>query len=109
MCTQIPDILIINKTEYMIQPLPIPLKHHKLVCNKNNKSFLHTACYRGYKATWEYKINKLYLSKIEGIYNIEKPIDATWIRKKIHISHLSNNLALLKNNLKLEWELIEIY
>ncbi|GHT39102.1 hypothetical protein AGMMS49965_04230 [Bacteroidia bacterium] len=65
---QIPDKLIIEKDTIYLESFPLEnLKIKKAPFNYGEFSFPHTACWRGYVATWQVIDGYLVLTKIEKI------------------------------------------
>jgi len=84
MCDQMPDKLIINGNSISIAPLPIKESENVIYTPVSTMTF-STAHQRGYVAFWEIIDQKLYLTKIEGCYQLkfDKPLFADWVTGQI--------------------------
>lgn len=88
MTAQMPEVLIIDgeRTSMAFCP-PLPKKHPRIVTRDADDSaetsipiFRSTACWRGYRGTWEIKNGQFYLVGLEGHYRLRgsEPLPATW-------------------------------
>lgn len=94
MTRQVPENIIyqgecLSLTSYP----PLPRKDERVVYVEDPKSdildiFGTTMCWRRYVGTWEIREGKLYLSQLEGRYqlNSPKPIIADWFSGSLTIS-----------------------
>ncbi|MCU4154495.1 hypothetical protein J1N10_00790 [Carboxylicivirga sp. A043] len=74
---QIPDYLVIESDTFELYTNPLTaylnFKNEKAISHNELKS-LHTACWRGYVATWKLENDSLFLTKIEGKNNNDELI-----------------------------------
>ncbi len=86
---------------------PIPENHPKIKKSENGLNVFSTACWRGYIGTWEITKNRLFLVKIEGIYEIigNEPIFADWfsgILKNIYFRPFDHSPEEFVFNIEIE-------
>lgn len=77
---QIPDLLLIEKDTFYLKTFPLEqLRVKERIKNPpfeyGDYGFPHTACYRGYVATWKVIDNKLMLIEIEKVGSGTKKLD----------------------------------
>jgi len=84
---QIPDLLVIGKDTFYLVSFPLEdLKLNKAPFNYGGYSFPHTACWRGYQATWEIKENKLFLVQIIKVDSTKEKLDIVTYLKENNVS-----------------------
>lgn len=92
MTAQVREQLIYQGEEYSIDSCPSIPHNDPRVKQLSGADFideqgifLSTACWRQYIATWEIKDDRLYLCKVEGVYQLvdDTPIFADWFSGEI--------------------------
>jgi len=80
MCYQTPDQLIVNNRKLAIAPLPVN-ESINIVHTPKLTISVSTAHSRGYIATWALIDEKLYLTEVEGCYQLKStaPVFANWV------------------------------
>lgn len=85
---QIPDLLIIKNDTFYLKTFPLEqLRQKKKIkidpFEYGDYGFPHTACYRGYVATWKVIDDKLMLIDVEKIDSISEKLDITGYFEKV--------------------------
>lgn len=80
MCIELPDELILDGQNFFITPLPI-VENEDIISTPAQAMPATTAHVRGYVAHWEVLDQKLYLTQIEGSYQLKRNelIFADWV------------------------------
>ncbi len=73
---QIPDLLIVEKDTFMLYSFPLESLHiEKSPFDYGGFPFPHTACWRGYQATWKILNNQLFLVQVIKVDSTKEKLD----------------------------------
>jgi hypothetical protein len=89
MTLQVSETLILDGVEHPMTCFPpLPESHPRIIDTHTDPWRNLSACWRGYRGTWEIKQGRFYLVGIVGRYELQggTPLFADWFTGTLHVS-----------------------